>query len=113
VATGVSRPQIGEEARRALAALTPDTIERHPDGAAVTYCSSMDPSPGWSGVVVATLKHGSEFVNTALLAEAPSFMVDARCSHVTRVRVTVPPSDGRWRIGDEVDVPTMWLAAGD
>lgn len=90
-------------------AIDPSTITRRPDGAAVVFRDTLTGAPEFSGIVVATLKHGKEYLNTPVLDMSPSFMVEAHCSHVTRIRVTDPPSDGRWKVGQEVDVPTMHL----
>lgn len=91
---------------------TQRTIPRLADGAAVTYRNPGDPASGWSGFVVATLKHGDHYINTAELARSPSLMVEANCSHVTRVQVT-EPGRSHWTAGDRVDVPTMYLVAGE
>jgi hypothetical protein len=91
---------------------TQRAIPRLAGGAAVTYRNPSDQASGWSGFVVATLKHGSDYINTAELARLPSLMVEAHCSHVTRVQVT-EPGGSHWTAGDQVDVPTMYLVAGE
>lgn len=82
-------------------------ITRYDDGTLVTYRTAGDGE--WSGIVVATLRHGDE-VNEAELARKCSFLVEAGCSHVTRVRVT-DLGGGLWKPGQEVDVATMYLRA--
>jgi hypothetical protein len=89
----------------------PQAITRHADGTAVTFSEDAPGgNGGWSGTVVATLRHG-DWRNAGALAGSASFLVEAGCTHVTRVRVTEVPPGCTWRPGAEVDVPTMYLSA--